>query len=161
MTAAVEFNLSDLVRKPTEVVAEAERREVIIHRRGKDDLTLQLASRAHRGGRPDDLIRLMALAAGDEAGLAVIGKFMPDLYPWMRFLPDDALGECVTELLTTAVACASVRNFSRYEVEVAAWRSTAEIYADPELYARLHGEIELDFSVGSVPCPEVTDAEAG
>jgi hypothetical protein len=39
--------------------------------------------------------------------------------------------------LNAAAACASLSNFSRIEAIVNAWRSSAEIHADPELLAHL------------------------
>lgn len=154
MTEAAEYNLSDLVRSPTEVVEEAERHDVIIHRRGKSDMLLALSSRHGRMlGASQDLTRLIAKLAGDRTGRAVLGTYMTDIYPWLRFLPEESVQEAVTELLDTVDQCASVGNFAAYEAAIAAWRSTAEVHSDPDLRERLSGPVELDESLGSVPRP--------
>jgi hypothetical protein len=58
-------------------------------------------------------------------------------YPWVRFLPDGDRADFVREFLETMKACASINNFARIEAVVKAWRSSAEIHADPELLACL------------------------
>jgi hypothetical protein len=47
-------------------------------------------------------------------------------------------------------------NNAHVEGVVAAWRSAAEIYADPELYARLTRPLD-DSDYGPVPMPEVPE----
>lgn len=79
---------------------------------------------------------------------------MASVFPWLRFLPKDARDECVQELVNVAVACASVGNFAAFQAKVASWQSTAEIYSDPELYAKLTGPIEIEHG-GRVPMPHV------
>ncbi|MGH3321648.1 MAG: hypothetical protein ACRDN9_16035 [Streptosporangiaceae bacterium] len=156
MSVGADYSLSDLVRKPSEVVADAERRDVIIHRRGKADLRLALASRDESMAEAsDELTRLVAEIVGDRQGRAVLGAHMPAVYPWLRLLPESEMERCVGELLDTARACASVRNFSAYETTVAAWRHTAEIYSDPELYALLSGPVEIEADLGEVHPPDV------
>jgi hypothetical protein len=58
-------------------------------------------------------------------------------YPWVRFLPEGDRAEFVREFLETIKACASINSFSRIEAVVNAWRSSAEIHADPQLLAHL------------------------
>jgi hypothetical protein len=58
-------------------------------------------------------------------------------YPWVRFLPEGDPAEFVREFLETMKACASINNFSRIEAVVNAWRSSAEIHANPQLLAHL------------------------
>jgi hypothetical protein len=155
MAEPAEFNLSDLVRNPTPVIHAAETGDVIIHRRGKADLRLALASRAQtRSAVSEDLARLVATLAADRAGRAVLVRRMPGIYPWMRFLPRAALESCITDLLEVAEACASMGNFAAYDTELSAWRDTAEIYSDPELQRRLRGPVRIDSRLGPVVRPE-------
>jgi hypothetical protein len=58
-------------------------------------------------------------------------------YPWVRFLPEGDRAEFVREFLETIKACASINSFFRIEAVVNAWRSSAEIHADPQLLAHL------------------------
>lgn len=151
---AAQFHLSDLVRTPSEVVAAAEQRDVIIHRRGKTDLRLSLASRAERAGMDEEIARLFVQVAKDEQGIVILRGFLREMYHWMRFLPAPSVDRCVTDLLDMIAACAEIGNFSAYRAEVAAWRSTAEVYSDPELFERLSGPLSPDATVGPVMIPE-------
>lgn len=157
MTETAEYNLSDLVRNPSEVVEEAERHDVVIHRRGKADMRLALVSRQDRMvAANNDLTELVAKLASDRTGRAVLGTYMMDVYPWLRFLPEQEIEDSIKELLDTAQACASIGNFSAYEAEVAAWRHTAEIHADPDLFHQLSGPVEIDEGLGPVSAPEAS-----
>ena len=67
-------------------------------------------------------------------------QVLPAIFPWVRHLPDDEKQEFVAEWLDTLRAAADLDNNAAVEGVVAAWRSTAEVYADPELYAILTRE---------------------
>jgi hypothetical protein len=54
-------------------------------------------------------------------------------FPWIDFLPSDAKRAFVQEFLRTARACASVGRFDRLTIALAAWKATAEAYADPSV----------------------------
>lgn len=155
MKAVVEFNLSDLVRNPTRVTEQAERGEVILHRRGKEDLRLALAShQANASVATEDLARVLAALARGEEGRTALRASMAGVYPWLRFLPETERDECLDDLLEAATACASIENFAAYRAAVASWRSTAEIYSDPDLFARLSGPAEIREDLGSVLLPQ-------
>jgi hypothetical protein len=66
-----------------------------------------------------------AVGEGPEGFAERLGRF----FPWMSFLPSDGRQRCANELAEVARACASVSVFEPLEVEVNAWRSTAEAYA--------------------------------
>lgn len=70
----------------------------------------------------------------------------------MRFLPADAVGELVSEFVDTATAAGSVGNMASVSQLLAAWRHTAEVYSDPDLYAILKAPTSGDY--GPVPMPE-------
>jgi hypothetical protein len=48
-------------------------------------------------------------------------------------VPAEAVREFLVELVETAHACAELDNMAPLEPVVAAWRNTAEAYADPDL----------------------------
>lgn len=54
-------------------------------------------------------------------------------YDWILLLPREALVECVTELVEAAPT-------PQFDVTYAAWKSTAEVYGNPEVYAALTTE---------------------
>jgi hypothetical protein len=153
----VEFNVSDLVRNPSRVIEQAERGEVILHRRGRDDLRLTLASRETFSPVLNEVLaRLVAWMMGTDAGRHEVQETMVSVLPWLRFLPEDARKECVQELVDVAVACASVGNFAAFQAEIASWQSTAEICSDPVLFAKLSGPVEIEHG-GRVPIPDVPE----
>jgi len=153
---ATEFNISDLVRNPTEVVDQAERGEVILHRRGREDLRLTLASReTYSPVLNEVLARLVTWMMERDSGRQAVYETMVSVFPWLRFLPDDARQDCVRDLVDVAVACASVHNFAAFQGKVASWQSTAEIYSDPALLAKLAGPTEIEHG-GRVPVPDAS-----
>jgi hypothetical protein len=155
MGVVAEFNISDLVRNPSQVIEQAERGEVILHRRGRADLRLMLASMETDSSAMNEVFALLvARLMEKDLGREAIREAFAGTYPWLRFLPEDAQEECIKELVDVAVACASIRNFAALHGEVASWRSTAEIYADPELAAKLSGPFEIEHG-GRVPRPDV------
>lgn len=155
MTVVAEYNISDLVRNPTQVIEQAERGEVILHRRGRVDLKLMLATRETDSPMLTEfLARVVAALMERPAGREAVQETMATVFPWLRFLPDEHRDRCVSELIDTAAACASVRNFAAFQTEVAAWRSTAEICSDPELYAILSRPLTIDHG-GTVDPPEL------
>jgi hypothetical protein len=128
MTVVAEYNISDLVRNPTEVIEQAERGQVILHRRGKADLKLMLASMQTDSSMLNEaLARIAANLMERPEGRAAVEETMAKVYPWLRFLPEDAQQECTQDLIDVALACVSVRNFAAFQGKVASWRSTAEI----------------------------------
>ncbi|MCZ7416947.1 hypothetical protein [Streptomyces sp. WMMC897] len=80
---------------------------------------------------------------------------MAIVFPWVRFLREDAVREFLVEFVDTARASAEISVFAPLDSVVAAWRHTAEIFADPELRARLSRPADVDRDGGPVPVPEV------
>lgn len=74
-------------------------------------------------------------------------------FPWLKHLPEDAQTEFFEEMRDAFVQMKGVSATPHQYVEfldpfLAAWKSTAEVHADPELYAALtsdHGFDEDDF----------------
>jgi hypothetical protein len=62
---------------------------------------------------------------------------LPEVFPWVRFLPKPAVQRFLVELVETADACAELDTLAPIEAVVTAWRNTANVYADPELYRML------------------------
>lgn len=76
-----------------------------------------------------------------------------ELIPWLRHLPKDAIEEFFTDVTTSVqhsldLDVGSERTAERLVTELAAWKATAEVHADPELYKRLTapGFDEKDFT---------------
>jgi hypothetical protein len=74
------------------------------------------------------------------------------VFPWVRFLPVEDMQRFLIELVETVAASSELGNMAALAPVVAAWRDTAEIYADPELYQALSAPLEgTDY--GPVPAP--------
>lgn len=161
-TAAAEANFSELVLKPRDTVARLQgnaRRGLLLHRRGdEEDLYLTTAARAEEVVQVVDSTTRMFVALIREEPKAVdlLTRVFPDAFPWVRFLPPKAVQEFLIELVETARASTELGMVSPIAQVIAAWKHTAEVYADPELHKTLTSDTgDADF--GPVPPPEVPD----
>jgi hypothetical protein len=161
MTIASEANLSDLLNKPKATLARlASNRRLLLRRRDAEDLVLTTAERAAQDTAVvRDTTRLFReMVRSDPAVMALAVQVLPAVFPWVRHLPEDAWGEFAAEWLDTLTAATELDNNAAVEGVVAAWQHTAEVYADPELFAIATRTIDDDdFDGGPVPPPEVTE----
>lgn len=69
---------------------------------------------------------------------------MSDFFPWLKHLPEAEVREFFSDISRVAYEafCAPTVNTKALDVEIASWRSTAEVHADPELYAALMSAID-------------------
>jgi hypothetical protein len=159
MTMAAEVNLSDLLNRPKDTLARlAGNRRLVLRRRDAEDLVLTTAERAAADTSVvRDTTRLFAeMMRRDPMVMQLAVQVVPAIFPWVRHLPDDEKREFVAEWLDTLRAAADMDNTAAVEGVVAAWRSTAEVYADPDLYAILTREHDgTDY--GPVPPPVVPE----
>jgi hypothetical protein len=136
MTTA-EIPFSQLIRQPKATMAKLEsspRRRLRLDRRDGEDLILESASRAE--AEDEALImasRLFFSLAEKSEGSRVLLLSLADVFPWVRFLPQDDVRAFLGEFVETLRAAASVGNVAAVEPVVAAWKATAEIHSDPEL----------------------------
>ena len=143
MTMAAEANLSDLLNKPVATLARlASNRRLLLHRRDAEDLVLTTAGRAAQDTAVvRDTTRLFReMMQRDPAVMTLAVQVLPAIFPWVRYLNENERAEFATEWLGTLSAAAEMDNNAAVEGVVAAWRHTAEIIADPELYAILTRE---------------------
>jgi hypothetical protein len=160
MTMAPEVNLSDLLNRPKDTLARlAGHRRLILRRRDAEDLVLTTAERAAADTSVmRDTTRLFAeMMRRDPMVMRLAVQVLPAIFPWVRHLPDDEKQEFAAEWLDTLRAAAELDNNGAVEGVVAAWRSTAEVYADPELYAILTREHD-GTDHGPVAPPEAPEA---
>jgi hypothetical protein len=153
-TAAEDVSFTELIQHPTRTTGRlATTRALRLRRRDADDLVLMSAGRAQQEGEVIDLTTRILAALLREPGTAdLVRRVMPDVLPWMRFLPADAVDELVSEFIATGHAAVTLDNLAPISQMLAEWRHTAEIYADPELHAILSSPHEGDF--GPVPRPD-------
>lgn len=132
-----EVPFSDLVRHPVDTVAKLEespRRRIRLDRRDGDDLILESAEHAEAEDEALSMASRLffSLVKNDEGARALLLS-LPDVFPWVQFLPTEGVRGFLVELVNTMRACSDVGNAAALEPVVAAWRHTAEVYSDPEL----------------------------
>ncbi|MGH7734722.1 MAG: hypothetical protein ACREOE_13770, partial [Gemmatimonadales bacterium] len=82
----------------------------------------------------------------------VLIQVFPSVFPWMRFLPADEARAFIAEFIATARASAELGNMAPVATVIAAWKATAEVYADPDLLRALTTPLEeADYGPVSEP----------
>ncbi len=160
MTAIpAEANLSDLLNKPKATLARlASSRRIVLHRRDAEDLVITTAERAAAdSAMVRDTTRLFReMMRQDPMVRTLAVQVLPAVFPWVRHLPQDAWKEFAAEWLDALAAAGELDNGAAVETVVAAWQHTAEIYADPELFAILTRDHDgTDY--GPVPPPVIPE----
>ncbi|MEV4043130.1 hypothetical protein [Streptomyces sp. NPDC049744] len=155
-TMPAEANLSELLQKPKDTIARMQgsaRRGITLHRRDDEDLYLTTAARAEEAVQVVDSTTRMfvALMKSDPTAVELLTRVFPDAFPWVRFLPEPAVREFLVEFMDTARASVELDTVSPLAPVIAAWKATAEIYADPELAAELREPTEGDFGQAAPP----------
>jgi hypothetical protein len=105
-----------------------------LDRRDGDDLILASAA----GAEAEDRVLSMtsqiffSLIKNDPGAQALLLS-LPDVFPWIQFLPREDVRAFLGEFVETLRAAASVGNLAALEPVVAAWQATAEIHSGPEV----------------------------
>ncbi len=82
-----------------------------------------------------------------------------ELLPWLKHLPEDERREVFVDMVGSVQQSLTLdvgdeRTIERLVVELSAWKSTAEVHADPELYAALTAPSGPE-DFGEAPRPEL------
>lgn len=81
----------------------------------------------------------------------MVSEVVPEMFPWVMFLPQDEVREFVGELVSTITADESIDNPTPVVQVIDAWRHTAEVLADPKLAAVLSAPSNGDYGLVSEP----------
>ena len=154
MTATTEVPFSQLVQQPKETVAKLEAspgRQLRLERRDGRDLILEAAERAEAKNEALTMTgRLFFALVKHDVGEKALLLALPDVFPWVRYLPAPDVRSFLGELIDTVRACAELDNLAALTPVVAAWRDTAEIYSDAELLKAATAPLDgIDY--GQVP----------
>jgi hypothetical protein len=137
MAAITAVPFSQLVQHPKPTVAKLEespRRRLRLDRRDGDDLILESAARAEAEDEALSMAsRLFFSLVKDDDGARALLMALPDVFPWVQFLPTEDVRAFLVELVKTLRASADLGNMAALEPVIAAWKDTAEIHSDPEL----------------------------
>jgi hypothetical protein len=153
---AAPIPLSSFVRDYRPVIDSLDDGEVVLSQRG-GELLLLSSLRRREGDRHAvaALSHLLAHALERSELVDVLADSLSDEYPWLEFLPAHERRAFLDEFFRVLRASATVDRFSAFDQMIEAWKSTAEIYADPDLLARL-GQPGDD----AIPAPSPLDSDA-
>lgn len=137
--SVLETNLSDLLNKPKVTLAALRgARRIRLRRRDDEDLVLTTAARAEQdsavlGATSRMFVEMMRTPQGRTLVLDVL----PATFPWVRYLPAPDVREFSVELVGALGAAVDLDSTAAVAQLITEWRHTAEVHADPELYAAL------------------------
>ena len=145
------FPFSTLINKQTSVFPALDDADVILERRDAENLVLM---RSERFEAMVDGLRLAArsLAVVARANRALAEEVFAEELAWLTWLPAEARPECLGDLLDQLLAGAETGLLVPFARALREWKSTAEIYSDPELARRLRGPFDTSAAV-DVPRP--------
>jgi hypothetical protein len=151
--AVPEAAFSDLINKPKatlQPLTGASAHSIRLRRRDDVDLVVTTATRYEQEHEVLTVaVRLfgaLVLHRDTEAMLALL----PDVFPWVRFLPVESHRQFLDEFVGTLRASLELDNFTPVAQLITEWKHTAELYADPDLLAQITRTAD-DF--GPVPEP--------
>lgn len=153
----LERPFSDLINKPrltVEVLTDSWAHSVRLRRRDDVDLVLTTATRYEQDHAVmTAAARLFAAVMREQsaAAKALMLRVLPEVFPWVRFLPADDAQQFLMELVETLRGADDLDNFAPVTQLIEEWRHTAEVHADPELAAALLQDAD---DLGPVPAPD-------
>jgi len=125
MTTTATF--TELLRAPKEVLSHIDEGDIVVTRRGQEDLVVSKAS-SHRDER-----RGLRLASALIAASLGEGDFIERLhgpFAWLTFLTRTEQEQFAKEVVDVARGCAAVGHFGRLGVVISAWEATAAAIAE-------------------------------
>jgi hypothetical protein len=150
--ATVERNFSDFLRKSGDVLRDVEDHDVLLRRRDGADLMLV---RADREAVVRDTVglssRFMSWFARVHARELVAG--LPEMLPWVRFLPEGERDTFSRELVETLEACISLDSYDQLGVLLQQWENTAYVWSRPDLVQALRTDRADEAYEEPVPTP--------
>ncbi|MFD4231373.1 hypothetical protein [Streptomyces sp. NPDC058545] len=143
----VEIGLSDLLNRPKATLATLRGdRRIVLRRRGAEDLVLTTAAHAEQDREVMGVMRRMFLEMmRTPGGRSLVLDVLPAAFPWARYLPAHEVREYSVELVGALGAATELDNTADVAQLITEWRHTAEVHADPELYAALTTDSGEDF----------------
>lgn len=141
---------TQFLRHPNDVIDQLGEGDVILRRRGEEDLRLSVASQVT--AMSDGLAalgRLLVDALSDQTVLERIAARTP--LPWLRFLPEHEREVFFRELFECVEASGEVGTFAPVARLLDEWQATAAVYADPRLAASLRRSHPGDGSIVQRP----------
>lgn len=135
-----EAPFSDLINKPKatlEPLVGSRAHSIWLRRRDEGDLVL---TTAHRYEQEHAVVQASVRVLTELVRLGqtdLIRRVVASVFPWVTFLPGEDQEQFITELIDTLRAAEDIDNLAPVAQLMREWRTSAEIYADPELLAVL------------------------
>jgi hypothetical protein len=149
----VEAAFSDLINKPKatlQPLTGSHAHSIRLRRRDDVDLVLLTVDRYEQ----DHAIVRMAVRLFSALirlrDVDALLDLLPEVFPWVRFLPEPERREFLVEFVETLRGAQDLDTLAPVTQLVTEWRHTAEVHADPTLLAALTKDAD-DF--GPVPEP--------
>jgi len=153
--SAAEVPFSDLINHPKSTLSRlitAGTRMLRLRRRDDEDLVLTTASRFEADQQVVSATTALvtSLLNSGEPGRRLLLDALPDVFPWVRFLPAEDRRVFLSELVETLRGAEALRNMAPVSQVITEWRHTAEVHADPALRDALRRDGD-DFGPATPP----------
>jgi hypothetical protein len=148
-----EAAFSDLINKPKATLrplTDAHAHSIRLRRRDDVDLMLTTADRYEQDHEVVGMAVRLFSALVRHGEVEPMLALVPEIFPWVRFLPQSDRRRLLEELISVLQATQDFDTFAPVTQLINEWRHTAEAYDDPEVLAALTGGAD-DF--GPVPEP--------
>ncbi|MET8334715.1 hypothetical protein ABZV14_19120 [Streptosporangium canum] len=157
MTMAYEdVPFSELLHHPAATTRRLDAvRALRLRRRDAGDLALMRVDQMERDAAVVDFTSRLLAGLVRTENIAALRQALPEALPWSTFLPAEDVDTLLSELVDTARGAAALDNLTPIALLLTQWKHSAEIYADPALFAILTREPDGD--LGSVSVSEVTE----
>jgi len=127
--------------------------DVILERRDEENLVLMRAERFEATATGLRIAaRSLAILARRHRDLAE--ELLAEELPWLTWLPASERLACVQELLADLVAGADTGLLLPFARNLASWRSTAQVWSDPQLARELQGPFDGEGPLIDRPLPD-------
>jgi hypothetical protein len=131
---------SDLINKPKSTLqplVDARTHSIRLRRRDDVDLMLTTADRYEQDHQVVDMaVRLFSVLVLHREADSMLA-LVPEVFPWVRFLPEGDRRGFVEELVATLRASQEFDTYAPVTQLINEWRHTAEAFADPDVLAAL------------------------
>ncbi|MET8700188.1 hypothetical protein ABZW10_15155 [Kitasatospora sp. NPDC004723] len=156
-TAAYEeIPFSELLHRPAATTSRLDAvRALRLRRRDAGDLALMRVDQLEQDATVVDFTSRLLGGLVRTGNVAALRAALPEALPWVTFLPDEDVAELIGELVDVARGAVALDNLAPIALLLTQWRHTAEVHADPALYAVLAREPDGD--LGLVPRPGVPE----
>ncbi|GAA1411507.1 hypothetical protein GCM10009639_63190 [Kitasatospora putterlickiae] len=153
MTAAYEeIPFSELLHRPAATTSRLDAvRALRLRRRDAGDLALMRVDQLEQDTTVVDFTSRLLSGLVRTGNTAALRAALPEALPWVTFLPAEDVDELIGELVDVARGAVALDNLAPIALLLTQWRHTAEVHADPALYAALTREPDGD--LGPVPRP--------